>query len=533
MRPTRRQLLYGTGIAAAGVAGAAPFVWDAVKPAPAIPGGIAGANSHLGHRLRTGGFPAPTTTTRHDAVIVGSGIAGLACAYNLAKSGRNDFLVLELEDHAGGNAHSGENSVSRYPWGAHYVPLLSEEAGDIKALFQDFGIITGYDKGLPVYNPDYILNDPDERLFLEGRWQEGLVPMIGIQPADEAQYKAFLAAMEAFKTQRGRDGKRWFAIPMDTGSSDPETRALDAQTMKAWMLAQGYTSEPLHWFVNYGCRDDFGVPHDQISAYAGIHYFAARNGKAANTAPDSVITWPEGNGFLAHKLAAPVRDRIVPKALAYAVRETGEGVEIDYWDDAQQASHRLIAKTAVLATPRFITGRLLPRLAVSDFSYAPWAVANITLNALPEGEGADLAWDNVIRNSDKLGYVVATHQVPEMQPLKTVITYYWPLTHKDPATARQEALARTYGEWQDLFLNELWRVHPELRRAVAHMDVWLWGHAMIRPVPGFIWGPSRAAALRQSPPVFTAHSDMSGISIFEEAYTHGLVAARNVLDYLT
>ena len=532
MGPNRRQLLYGTGLAAAGALGLAPLAWERFKPARPIPGGIVGANSALGHRLRAGGFPQPTQTTRHDVVIIGSGIAGLACGYNLAKAGLSDFAILELEDHSGGNAHSGENSVSRYPWGAHYVPLLSEEAVDIKALFKDFGIITGYDKGLPVYNEDYILDDPDERLFLDGVWQEGLLPVIGVQPEDEAQYKTFLAAMEAFKTKRGRDGKRWFAIPMDHSSSDAEARALDNQTMQAWMLAQGYTSQTLHWFVNYGCRDDFGVPHDRISAYAGIHYFAARNGKAANTAPDSVITWPEGNGFLARKLADPIRSHIVPKTLVYAVRETGDGVEVDYWDDAGQVSHRVVAKAAVLATPRFIAQRLLPRLAAPDFSYAPWVVANITLDAMPAGDGAELAWDNVIRNSDKLGYVVATHQTPQMQPLKTVITYYWPLTHAEPAAARTEALSRSYADWQGLFLSELWRVHPELRQAVTHMDVWLWGHAMVRPVPGFIWGQSRAAALRQTPPVFTAHSDMSGISIFEEAYTHGLAAARNVLDYL-
>jgi hypothetical protein len=39
-------------------------------------------------------------------------------------------------------------------------------------------------------------------------------------------------------------------------------------------------------------------------------------------------------------------------------------------------------------------------------------------------------------------------------------------------------------------------------------------------------------ALRQQPPIFTAHSDMSGISLFEEAYTHGVRAAENVLAHL-
>jgi hypothetical protein len=56
---------------------------------------------------------------------------------------------------------------------------------------------------------------------------------------------------------------------------------------------------------------------------------------------------------------------------------------------------------------------------------------------------------------------------------------------------------------------------------------------MIRPVPGFIWGAQRRAGLAQKPPVFTAHSDMSGVSIFEEAYTHGVRAAENAMAYLS
>ncbi len=530
MKPTRRQLLYGSGAAALGVAAVSPFAWDAIKPKKPISGAIIGVNSAFGHRLREGAFPPPIDSGRHEVIIIGSGVAGLSAAYNLDKAGVTDIRILELENHAGGNAHSGYNNVSAYPWGAHYVPLLSSESGHIEDLFRDFGIITGEDNGLPVYNEDYILNDPDERLFVEGRWQEGLLPTLGVTAEDQAQYKRFLVQMEGFKIQRGSDGRRLFAIPIDESSTDAETRALDKLTMKDWMLAAGYTSEPLHGFVNYGCRDDFGVRHDEISAYAGIHYFAGRDGRAANTAPDSVITWPEGNGFLAHKLAAPLASRIVSGALVHKVQDNGADVTIDYWDG--HISRRLSARAVIMATPRFIAGRLMPELAATGFTYAPWVVANLTLDKLPEGRGADLAWDNVIKDSATLGYVVATHQIPQMQPLRTVITYYWPLTHAAPAEARKEALGRSYADWQKLFLSELYRVHPELIGQVRHMDVWLWGHAMIRPVPGFIWGASRQAALKQTPPVFTAHSDMSGISIFEEAYTHGFKAAQAVKAFL-
>ena len=531
MRPsTRRQILYGAGAAGLGIVALSPWLWEQVKPKRLIGGGIVGANAKRGHRLRE---PAPTATDsgeHHDVVIVGAGISGLSAAYTLNASGVRDLVLLELEDHFGGNSHSGHNAVSAYPWGAHYVPLLSDESGEIKDLFRKFGIITGGSDAEPAYNEDYILNDPDERLYVAGRWQEGLLPTIGASRRDREQYDRFLKHMDAFRHRRGPDGRRWFAIPVDESSGDPDARALDRLTMKAWMESRGYTSANLHGFVDYGCRDDFGVRHDEISAYAGIHYFAGRNGRAANTSPDSVLVWPEGNGFLAEKLAAPVTDRLRTGVTVRQVEHMDDGARLSYYDS--DGTYRcMTAKTVILAGPRFVAARLVG-IDASGFTYAPWVVANITLDRMPEGAGADLAWDNVIKDSQTLGYVVATHQVPQMHPLKTVITYYWPLTHSDPADARREALARSYEDWQKLFLSEIYRVHPELMDAVAHMDVWLWGHAMVRPVPGFIWGAARQAALQQTPPIFTAHSDMSGMSIFEEACSQGIRAAREVVRHL-
>jgi hypothetical protein len=56
---------------------------------------------------------------------------------------------------------------------------------------------------------------------------------------------------------------------------------------------------------------------------------------------------------------------------------------------------------------------------------------------------------------------------------------------------------------------------------------------MIRPEPGFITGTTRAAMQNHQPPVFFAHSDMSGLSLFEEAYTRGVQAASALTQWLT
>jgi hypothetical protein len=55
------------------------------------------------------------------------------------------------------------------------------------------------------------------------------------------------------------------------------------------------------------------------------------------------------------------------------------------------------------------------------------------------------------------------------------------------------------------------------------------GHAMIRPTPGFLSSPARAALVASPGPVFYAHSDLSGLSLFEEAQHLGIAAAEKVL----
>ena len=82
-------------------------------------------DSHaLGHRLRDRQLTSSRQpATRVPLVVVGGGIAGLSAAWRLTRRGFHDFVLLEMEPDAGGNARSGQNEISAYPWAAHYVPV--------------------------------------------------------------------------------------------------------------------------------------------------------------------------------------------------------------------------------------------------------------------------------------------------------------------------------------------------------------------------------------------------------------------------
>jgi hypothetical protein len=128
--------------------------------------------------------------------------------------------------------------------------------------------------------------------------------------------------------------------------------------------------------------------------------------------------------------------------------------------------------------------------------------------------------------------VDATHQSLRTFHEGAVWTYYWALTGWRPAEARRLLLARGWGDWRDAILADLERAHPGLRRWVSRVDVMRQGHAMIRPTPGFLSSPARQALRAADGPVFYAHSDLGGLSLFEEAQHFGVTAAERALERL-
>lgn len=501
-----------------------------------IPGRIVGGAHSQGHRLRNlTALPSAAGPPRVcDVLIVGGGIAGLAAARKLAQAGVEKIVVLELERECGGTSTFGTNAVSSYPWGAHYLPLPGSDCAEVLHFLEEIKVITGHDAaGRPVYDELSLCHDPHERLFIHGEWVEGLVPNAGLTPQEKAQFTAFRQEMERWHTHRGNDGRPAFTLPVDLSSQDPALLALDQQTMAQWMQQHGFTCAPLRWYVDYCIRDDFGGHLAQISAWAGIHYFASRTGEAANAERDTVLTWPQGNGFLVDKLRAHGGFEVVTGEMALHVSTTGKDGASALTLNPQGQTQAWQARAVLLATPRFISRRLLdPRATTSDVTYSPWVVTNLTLTELPPSPGYLPAWDNVVYGSQALGYVNATHQNLSAVPRETVITHYETLCADTPSRTREWMLTQTHPQWCMRTLQALAEPHPDLARYVQQADVWLWGHGMVRPEPGYLWGKVRQQLLTQTPPLFYAHTDMSGLALFEEAYTRGVHASAEIKRWL-
>ncbi|HEY6328980.1 MAG TPA: FAD-dependent oxidoreductase [Blastocatellia bacterium] len=508
---------------------------------PRLPeGSIVGASNTIGHKIRDGlrPVPPPDKWATTGVVIIGGGVAGLSAAWRLLKADFQDFVILELEPAPGGTARSGTSSVSSFPWGAHYIPAPMAENTWLISLLDEMGVLEGRDnQGQPVVAEQFICRDPEERVFYKGRWYEGLYLNAGASPEDQAQLKTFQDEINRWVGWRDGRSRRAFAIPVAESSDDAEPTALDKLSMSEWLDRRAMNSPRLRWLVDYACRDDYGSKMEDTSAWAGLFYFASRVPKPGDESRP-LITWPEGNGHLVNHLFEKSGSKT---RLGYSACEVIPGTDPAHSTiDVTAVDHEGLnpvgfhANRVIFTAPHFLTRYLIrpyrenPPPHIGEFEYGAWMVANLALKDRPESVGFPLAWDNVIYDSPGLGYVVATHQLG-LDRGPTVFTYYYPLCDTDPKSARERLLGTEWKGWAEVALTDLEQAHRDIRGLTQRLDVMRWGHAMIRPRPGFIWGGARAAAAKPYRGIHFANTDLSGVALFEEAFYHGIRAAEEIL----
>lgn len=546
--PTRRAVLLSAAALAAGC-----------DPQPLLQGGWLGSSEASGHALRDGRWPSPSSVgepQRCSVAIVGAGVAGLAAARALQRQGVDDFQLFDLEDEPGGNARGHTMGGLACPLGAHYLPVPGPAAWEVGEWLHEIGVARQR-FGRTEYDERHLCHAPQERLFMPGpdgstaagQWLPGLMPMQGDPRLLRAQARRFAAEL------RRHQAAGSFAMPTLRAPWTAELAALDAQSFAAWLAAHGYTEAPLLWHLDYCCRDDYGAGSAQVSAWAGLHYFASRHGLRVpgpdgtgadeGDDTDGVLTWPEGNAWLTRRLAAGLGDRLHTATAVTRVSPGKHGVSLDTLHVPTQQARRWQARQVLLCLPLHVAVRLVDpqpaalAAAAARLPHAPWLVSNLHLKApLLDRLGPPMAWDNVLAGQatpdlpPSLGYVNATHQSLASRPLAPLLTHYWALGGDTPQQARQwrqALLARPWQTWAQQVLADLARAHPDLPSKLARIDLMRYGHAMGVPVPGVrgdVATGALAALARPQDRLHFAHADLSGYSVFEEAFTRGTLAGK-------
>ena len=524
-----------------------------------IPGDFVNPTSaSRGHLLRDRLDPSdfePAEAEEWDAIVLGGGMSGLAAMWKLKQAGVTRILLLELEAELGGTSAWHDSADQSFPWGAHYINIPPREADCIHELLLDLGVIVGYDAAFrPQVNPQHRLKWPRERLHVDGGWIEDLDPIAYGSARDRESYLAFEDDMLRWMLYRGKDGRRALAMPLAYSSSDSEVRELDQMSMFEYVRLKGWAdSAALDWFVNYACRDDYGSLMHQVSAWAGIHYFACRDydRRLSSEYPTDTLTWDEGNGYLVKRMARGLESSEVRLSTAVVGIHADDGgaQSVACVDLTTSERYRLTARNVIYAGKlhaapyviRDLTG--VQERAFRSLEYSPWLVAAVHVDGLPDGD-VPLAWDNVTHGSPALGYINASHQSSHSKPTDPaaldvgiseresgVLVYYYPFVEK-LRSARRKLLTAGHGHWVNVIMNDLTAVHPDLEDLVGHIDIRRWGHAMVRPSPGLLWGAHAESRRVPHGSLSFASCDAGGLPLFEEAVFAGIRAAEECLHRL-
>jgi len=288
----------------------------------------------------------------------------------------------------------------------------------------------------------------------------------------------------------------------------------------------------LIWYCDYACRDDYGSKLEQTSAWAGLFYFCSRVRKVgADSQP--FITFPEGNGRFVNHFYETVKENVRPSQVVVSVIATDQSVDVICLDGGTLRGlhcQNVVYAAPVFTIPYVVRGfRDDAPFAANEFQHNAWWVANLQLKDRPKPRFAKdfpLSWDNVFYDSPSLGYVTATHQ-KEIDYGPTILTYYYPMCGVE--NGRQTLFNYDWRQMADVCLTDMSRAHPDIYDLVSRIDIMRWGHAMISPRPGFLWGGERQKATKPYRNIHFAHTDLSGVALFEQAFYHGLRAAEEVL----
>jgi all-trans-retinol 13,14-reductase len=212
-----------------------------------------------------------------DAIVIGSGIGGLAAAALLARHGGKRVLVLERHYVAGGFTHTFHRPGYEWDVGVHYIGEVSDPRSPVRAAFDNLT------EGRLRWNP---MPDVYDRIFIAGRpydFPSGVDRfrdrMKAYFPAEAAAIDRYIALVQAASSASGL----YFAekaIPAPLARlAGPlmRRRFLRYANQTTAAVLGSLTSNPELIAVLTGQWGDYGLPPAQSSfgmhAIVAHHYF--------------------------------------------------------------------------------------------------------------------------------------------------------------------------------------------------------------------------------------------------------------------
>jgi hypothetical protein len=443
----------------------------AAPPLASVPF-VRGEHFEICHQIRDGhAFDRPDATRKADIVIIGGGVAGLSAAYFLRGK---DFLLLEKEDHFGGNAYQEQYEGQPFATGSAYA--YKGDEGD--QLAAEIGL-----KLLPVDNPDPTIVN---KTFVADTWKKGM---------DELPYpKEVRASFRKFRDDMMKINLRERIVELD---SEPLTK-----------YTATYAPEVQQWWDGYG-PSNWGAVSEDSSALLGI---GAMQDLASGGDAKRVIL-PGGLGCITHKLVEVLqpqyKDRMLGDATVVAVVHDKDTVRITYFHEGKLTT--VAAKAVLMCTPKHITSRLvlnLPReqkIAMRRTRFAPYPVVNVIFDKPVYNRG----YDTWCPGNSFTDFIVADWTVrhqPGYKQKNNILSFYTPLPENQRATLLDETQCKTLAA---RVLADFQKLMPEFNVDPMEVRIYRRGHPMFMGVPRQ-YTINRVAAAHPMDRIFFGNADSGG-----------------------
>ena len=433
---------------------------------------VEGEHFAICHQIRDGhSFPKPAVTQKVDIAILGGGMAGLSAAYFLRGK---DWLLLEKEDHFGGNAYQQEFSGQPYSTAAAY----DFRGSPSDQLAKEIGLNL-----LPIDMPDPTI---DNGVCTPDTWRSGLSHL--------PYSKETIASFRKFSD--------------DILKIDPRKDMLELDSKPFTEITGKYAPEITKWWDAYGLSN-WGAVSAETTAYIGVsdaHYLLKGEDSTR-------VILPGGLGCISHKLVEVMKpaygERMLAGATIVAVVPDAKQVQVTYTREDQLRT--VSAKVVLMCCPKFIASRLVAGLptdqkqAIDRMRYAPVPMINMIFDKRIYDRG----YDNWCPGNSFTDFIVADWTIrhePGYHPKYEILTFYSTLRDSERSALLEEADCK---EFASRVLRDFQKLLPESNVDPVEIRLYRRGHAMMMAVPGQ-YTKNRMIASRPMDRIFFGNSDSGG-----------------------
>ena len=402
---------------------------------------------------------------RHDAIVVGGGIAGLTAAWRLRD---RNVVVLEASDRLGGRIRSEPRGSYWLNFGAHVFGSPESATG---RLLDELGV-----EAVPVpgrlaaaeLNGRIVASGPVEAFPLR----------LPLSPGSR------LALLRAGLKLRN-------AVRKYAAIADSQERMLAFMDDRSFTDFIGALPEDVHSLFRATLTRSSGEPEDLAAGY-GVGYFHLVWNRGAGLSRNIL----GGSSSVIDALAAGLGERVRTNAAVTEVRRDGDGVRV------RCNGEELGARAAIVATPAYATRAIVRDLpadtaaALDAIPYGPYVVGAFLTN-----ETEPMPWDSI--------YALATPQ--RSFSMLFNIANVLRNASRDPGGSLMVYAAAGYAralaglddaDVAARFLADLRDVYPEARDVVEEVKIQRWERGLPYPRPGR--GRLQPALTRQLGPIHLA-----------------------------